>query len=238
MPFGDPPMGQFRAAIPSYHYGSNYAISKDEVVKLSLQMLRSIVLSACISSCFAVTCYDCNSSGANHGKCTKEKNCSGLACVLYDSGDDRKTMSAFCLLAMKEKKVSKTESCWLDPDGRGRHCICYSNYCNHLIDNPLLLRTHSLSKNPFVDYDERLQKVADSDSDKSRSEEDLHQKIEIAYLRIEGNPDEDDLVPVDFSEYDRMLEKEITSSSSRPPSLMMMTLTLATTLARFISYSI
>uniref|UniRef100_A0A0K0DIR1 Protein quiver n=1 Tax=Angiostrongylus cantonensis TaxID=6313 RepID=A0A0K0DIR1_ANGCA len=94
-------------------------------------MFRSIVLSACISSCLAVTCYDCYNTGPNHETCTRDRKCSGLACVIYDTGDDKKTMTAFCLLAMGG--LNRSDSCWLDPDGPGRHCICYSDFCNHLI---------------------------------------------------------------------------------------------------------
>ncbi|VDM57104.1 unnamed protein product [Angiostrongylus costaricensis] len=91
-------------------------------------MFRSIVLSACISSCLAVTCYDCYNTGPNHENCTRERKCSGLACVISTQ--------------------NRNHSCWLDPDGRGRHCICYSDFCNDLIGTAIefflryLIRVH------------------------------------------------------------------------------------------------
>ncbi|KAE9416357.1 hypothetical protein Angca_000343 [Angiostrongylus cantonensis] len=199
------------------------------------RMFRSIVLSACISSCLAVTCYDCYNTGPNHETCTRDRKCSGLACVIYDTGDDKKTMTAFCLLAMGGVKFNRTDSCWLDPDGPGRHCICYSDFCNHLIGSQLLLQARFLNRNPFLDYDDRVEKSKITGSDKSSSLDDAYREIEIAELRTVGIPNEDDLVPIDLSEYDRMLDQENSSSTSRPPSLVMMTLTLATSLARFIA---
>ncbi|ETN73547.1 hypothetical protein NECAME_13485 [Necator americanus] len=98
-----------------------------------LQMLRSLLLVVCVSYTLAVICYDCYDTGPNHTACTKERNCTGLACMIFDAGNNA-TSTAFCLLAMRgDENIHQKTGCWLEPDGRGRHCMCYDDFCNRLI---------------------------------------------------------------------------------------------------------
>lgn len=94
---------------------------------------------------------------------------------LVDAGDN-KTSTAFCLLAIRGEDAAEAKNgCWLEPDGKGKHCMCHSDFCNKLPDRreligqlsvcslyqqtledplaPLLPDALFLKQNPLVDYE-------------------------------------------------------------------------------------
>ncbi|KJH46526.1 hypothetical protein DICVIV_07430 [Dictyocaulus viviparus] len=164
-------------------------------------MFWCLILFAWMSSCFAVVCYDCYDTGPNHENCTKERSCTGLACMIFDAADGNNTMTAFCLWPLKvrsihvlNERISSNDSCWWEPEGH--HCICYTDFCNHLIDsvrkyenkNPLLPKALYLKHNPLIDY-------GDSTKDSATDTKPIfgtHPLIEIetAHLRTSGNSQE------------------------------------------------
>ncbi|WKY10976.1 hypothetical protein Q1695_002933 [Nippostrongylus brasiliensis] len=221
-------------------------------ISLVFEMLRIVLGSMLISSCLAVTCYDCYDTGPDHTACTKERSCEGLACMIFEAGDENNTMTAFCLLALKDDKIEHKAGCWMGADGQERHCMCFTDYCNRLekktpgtFDDPqhvLLPNAQFLKSNPLVDFQ---QEHFNEDSEETDGVVPLPGNLQFpnAYTadpRISGN-DDDDLVPIDFAEYDKEWHEKndnisTTASSARPPSLVLMTMTLATSLARLFAH--
>ncbi|XGW03547.1 hypothetical protein V3C99_015042 [Haemonchus contortus] len=229
-----------------------------ELCSIIGEMIRWVLHSLFVSSCFAVTCYDCYGTGPDHAACTKDRSCTGLACMIFDAGDDNNTMTAFCLLAMKDEKIEQKSGCWLEPDGRGRHCMCYTDFCNRLVDKskgsekptyPILPDAQFLKHNPLLDYHDHNSDSSEGDGAVPMPENVMFPGAMTADPRTAGSVDDEDLVPIDFAEYDREWkeknEKQTTTdiipdrtqdvtSSARLPSWMLMTMTLATSVARLL----
>ncbi|CAJ0591497.1 unnamed protein product [Cylicocyclus nassatus] len=210
-------------------------------------MLRTLILFTCITYTLAVRCYDCYDTGPDHTTCTEDRSCEGLACMIFDAGDNA-TATAFCLLAMRGgESITQKSGCWLEPDGRGRHCMCHEDFCNRLVPRgkqsptdpmvPLLPNAEFLKQNPLLDYHDHL---GDSSEDGAapRPENILFPSAVAKDPKVAGGSDDDDLVPVDFADYDRELSAKEPKSqtpssvSVHPPAWMLMTMTLATSLAR------
>ena len=88
------------------------------------------------------------------------------------------TANAFCLLTTEHIALNKVSAgCWLEPDGKGKHCVCFEDYCNKLRDrtqidssvngplSPPLSSLTMLKHNPFLDYE---YPDADDDNDNGR----------------------------------------------------------------------
>ncbi|CAB3396847.1 unnamed protein product [Caenorhabditis bovis] len=168
-----------------------------------------------IGGCEALKCFDCYGTGPDHKACTEERTCNGVACMIFDAGDNQ-TASAFCLLAMKGKKMDEAkDGCWLEPDGKGKHCMCFSDYCNKLIDRrntneadpmaPLLPTAEFLKQNPLVDYDApNLGDYVDEGAHPAPKHV-LFPSADKQDPRVAGSEDDDDdLVPVEFEDYKDM----------------------------------
>ncbi|KAL6742072.1 hypothetical protein Aduo_015270 [Ancylostoma duodenale] len=212
-------------------------------------MLRSLLLTAGISYTLAVICYDCYDTGPDHTVCTKERSCNGLACMIFDAGDNV-TSTAFCLLAMRgDESIEQKTGCWLESDGRGRHCMCHTDFCNQLLPRsklsqdpmvPLLPNAEFLKQNPLLDYHDHLEESPEHDGAVPVPDNVLFPSAAKADPKTAGGSDDDDLVPVDFAEYDRELSekesKEEHRASAHPPALVLMSMTLATSWARLFAY--
>lgn len=64
--------------------------------------------------------------------------------LLLDEGEDMLLTTAFCLLNLpnhyrKRNKISDAK-CWMERDGKGKHCICSQNFCNQLRDRRIPLQ--------------------------------------------------------------------------------------------------
>ncbi|CAI4223539.1 unnamed protein product [Auanema sp. JU1783] len=216
-----------------------------------------LILATCVTVSVTLTCYDCYNTGPDHKDCTKERFCKGVACMIFEDGDN-KTSTAFCLLAIKETDSKHKEGCWLEPDGKSKHCMCQTDFCNKLTDRrgaiedplaPLLPDAQFLKQNPLVDYENPK---LDGDDD----EDDEHNgaapppdnllfpgadKID-SFTSGKDGEDEDDLVSIDFEEYDRKDDSdksnkvipEMVNASPHPPSTVLMFLTMATSWARLL----
>ncbi|KAE9554523.1 hypothetical protein FO519_002279 [Halicephalobus sp. NKZ332] len=167
-----------------------------------------------------IKCFECFDTGPTNKDCTKDKFCTGAACLIFEDGNNM-TANAFCLLTTEHVSLNKvTPGCWLEPDGKGKHCVCFQDYCNKLRDrtqidpssnSPLsspLASLTMLKHNPFLDYE-----YPDSDDDDNNNgrmhsrpvpsnvmfpaalEEDLNVAGEM------DTDDDQDLVPIDFAEY-------------------------------------
>ncbi|VDO92965.1 unnamed protein product [Heligmosomoides polygyrus] len=160
-------------------------------------------------------------------------------------------MTAFCLLAMKDTNIEHKSGCWLEPDGRGRHCMCYTDFCNRLMPrtgdpqkdptHPMLPDAQFLKHNPLLDYQDHNDDSTEHDGAVPMPENILFPAAMTADPRTAGSADDDDLVPIDFAEYDREWnekhkEADSTPSSAGPPSWILMTMTLATSWARLFAY--
>nr|CDQ04000.1 Bm6700 [Brugia malayi] len=102
--------------------------------------LVALLLNRCSQS---LLCYDCYDTGPSNERCVKSKNCTGEACLLYE-GEDMLLTTAFCLLNLpnhyrKQNKINDAK-CWMERDGKGKHCICSQNFCNHLRDRRIPLQ--------------------------------------------------------------------------------------------------
>ncbi|PAV75623.1 hypothetical protein WR25_06985 [Diploscapter pachys] len=173
-----------------------------------------IILISLTTTCLGIVCYDCYGTGPDHKDCTKDRVCKGIACMLFDAGDNQ-TATAFCLLAMKGDKMDQAkDGCWLEPDGKGKHCMCFSDYCNRLVDRrftaqvdsmtPLLPNAEFLKQNPLVDYETPKLTGDDSNEDGAAPVPDsvLFPGAAKADPKTLGaGSDDEDLVPVDFSDY-------------------------------------
>ncbi|VDN06223.1 unnamed protein product [Thelazia callipaeda] len=110
----------------------------------------------------SLLCYDCYEMEPSNEKCTKLRNCTGEACILYEDSNMLLT-TAFCLLNLPEHyqnriKITDAE-CWMETNGKGIHCICSKNFCNKLRDrrnlqnNKLPIANATMIKlNPLIDY--------------------------------------------------------------------------------------
>lgn len=145
--------------------------------------------------------------------------------MIFDAGDN-KTASAFCLLAMKGSKMEDAkDGCWLEPDGKGKHCMCFSDFCNKLVDRrntdevdpmaPLLPTAEFLKQNPLVDYDApNLGDYVDEGAHPAPKHV-LFPSADKQDPRVAGvDDDENDLVPVDLADYDEVEEKRRTAKTS------------------------
>ncbi|VDM75160.1 unnamed protein product [Strongylus vulgaris] len=178
--------------------------------------------------------------------------------LLVDAGDNA-TSTAFCLLAMRgDESITQKTGCWLEPDGRGRHCLCHEDFCNKLIPRdkqspsdpmvPLLPNAEFLKQNPLLDYQDHLEESVEHDGAAPAPENILFPSAASKDPRTAGGPEDDgifrilNLVPVDFADYDRELSKkdpksqETRGSSTHPPALVLMTMTLATSWARLFAF--
>ncbi|KAK5966963.1 hypothetical protein GCK32_015783 [Trichostrongylus colubriformis] len=160
---------------------------------------------------------------------------------------------------MKDENIEHKPGCWLEPDGQGRHCMCYTDFCNRLEKKaptyPLLPDAQFLKHNPLLDYHDHNSDSGEGDGSVPMPENVLFPAAMTADPRTAGSADYEDLVPIDFAEYDRewnernakQSETEKTldkvqdrvqdlASSARLPSWMLMTMTLATSIARLLAY--
>uniref|UniRef100_A0A1I7TYS7 Uncharacterized protein n=1 Tax=Caenorhabditis tropicalis TaxID=1561998 RepID=A0A1I7TYS7_9PELO len=146
--------------------------------------------------------------------------------MIFDAGDN-KTASAFCLLAMKGTKMEEAkDGCWLEPDGKGKHCMCFTDFCNKLVDRrntdevdpmaPLLPTAEFLKQNPLVDYDApNLGDYVDEGSHPAPKHV-LFPSADKQDPRVAGVEDEeDDLVPVGFADYEEVEEKRRTTKQQK-----------------------
>ncbi|KAK0410844.1 hypothetical protein QR680_005356 [Steinernema hermaphroditum] len=177
-------------------------------------LLRATVLLTSLSAAFALLCYDCYGTGPTHRDCTRERNCTGGACLIFEAGDNV-TSTAFCLMNVKPLRGSARREpqtgCWLEPDGVGKHCLCTSDFCNRLRDRTLSKNADPFSSpipelgflkhNPLLDYDEEDEEDAFGGSKASPSNVLFPAAAEID-PKIAGDfHDEDDLIPIDFADY-------------------------------------
>ncbi|CCD67835.1 Activin_recp domain-containing protein [Caenorhabditis elegans] len=196
-------------------------------------MTRKLITASCllliINITSALQCYDCYGTGPDHKECNQERTCHGVACMIFDAGDN-KTASAFCLLAMKGTKMDEAkDGCWLEPDGKGKHCMCFSDFCNKLVDRrntdevdpmaPLLPTAEFLKQNPLVDYDApNLGDYVDEGSHPTPKHV-LFPSADKQDPRVAGVEDEeDDLVPVGFADYEEVEEKRRTTKHHKEAS--------------------
>uniref|UniRef100_A0A0R3S357 Activin_recp domain-containing protein n=1 Tax=Elaeophora elaphi TaxID=1147741 RepID=A0A0R3S357_9BILA len=119
----------------------------------------------------SLLCYDCYDTGPSNEKCVKSRNCTGEACLLYE-GEDMLLTTAFCLLNLpthyrKRNKLNDAK-CWMERNGRGKHCICSQNFCNQLRDRRILsqdniplINASMINDNPLIDYDYANENEAD-----------------------------------------------------------------------------
>ncbi|TKR60630.1 hypothetical protein L596_027850 [Steinernema carpocapsae] len=183
---------------------------------MSRIFLQTLGLLVSVSLGFAVVCFDCYGTGPTHRNCTRERNCTGGACLIFEAGDNV-TSTAFCLMNIKPPSGSgrsEPESgCWLEPDGVGKHCLCKTDFCNRLRDRTLAKNSDPfdppipelgfLKHNPLLDYDEE-----DEDDAFGGSRARPAPKNVLFPAAAEIDPkiagdfhDEDDLVPIDFNDY-------------------------------------
>lgn len=187
-------------------------------------LITAISFLLLIHTATALQCFDCYGTGPDHKECNQERTCHGVACMIFtvDAGDN-KTASAFCLLAMKGSKMEEAkDGCWLEPDGKGKHCMCFTDFCNKLVDRrntdevdpmaPLLPTAEFLKQNPLVDYDApNLGDYVDEGSHPA-PQHPLFPSADKQDPRVAGVDDEeDDLVPVGFSDYEEVEEKRRTT---------------------------
>ncbi|PIC25872.1 hypothetical protein B9Z55_018634 [Caenorhabditis nigoni] len=185
-------------------------------------LITAITFLALLHTSTAIQCFDCYGTGPDHKECNQERTCHGVACMIFDAGDN-KTASAFCLLAMKGSKMEESkDGCWLEPDGKGKHCMCFTDFCNKLVDRrntdevdpmaPLLPTAEFLKQNPLVDYDTpNLGDYADEGSHPA-PQNTLFPSADKQDPRVAGVEDEeDDLVPVGFADYEEVEEKRRTT---------------------------
>ncbi|KAH7724055.1 Protein Y49G5B.1 [Aphelenchoides avenae] len=103
--------------------------------------------------------------------------------------------------------------CWMDSDGKGRHCLCASEFCNKLVDrtqgkggNPFsspLPEMELLRQNPLVDYtyiedEKNVAPVSVNGALTNTVGETVELPVNDAEDKFDGD---DDLVPIDFAEY-------------------------------------
>uniref|UniRef100_A0A914YDE6 Uncharacterized protein n=1 Tax=Panagrolaimus superbus TaxID=310955 RepID=A0A914YDE6_9BILA len=170
-----------------------------------------------ISPLDAIKCFECFDTGPTNKECTKEKSCTGAACLIFEDANNV-TSSAFCLLTTEHVALNKVSpGCWLEPDGKSKHCVCFTEFCNKLRDKTLLEESNDgplsvplkdlgmLKHNPFLDYE-----YVDPED---KGEDRLHARPaptnllfpsaleEDAKVAGHSTSDEQDLVPIDFEEY-------------------------------------
>uniref|UniRef100_A0A0N5BDX7 Activin_recp domain-containing protein n=1 Tax=Strongyloides papillosus TaxID=174720 RepID=A0A0N5BDX7_STREA len=175
-----------------------------------------------------VKCYDCYGTGPTNVNCTKNSTCNGAACLIYEAGDNV-TSTAFCLLSL-EGIHSLKDGCWLEADGKGKHCICRDDFCNQLRDRTKIVSNDPfatplpnmefLKHNPLLDYDEIEVNVEDGkipsspDSDKHKYKTHILNKVKNLDDKFDKDIDysnDDDLVPIDFKDYHEMMQNKYNS---------------------------
>uniref|UniRef100_A0AC35FKW6 Uncharacterized protein n=1 Tax=Panagrolaimus sp. PS1159 TaxID=55785 RepID=A0AC35FKW6_9BILA len=202
--------------------------------KIAIIFIAVVILSL-IFPLEAIKCFECFDTGPSNKECTKEKSCTGAACLIFEDANNV-TSSAFCLLTTEHVALNKVSAgCWLEPDGRSKHCVCFTDFCNKLRDktqpeesndSPLtapLKDLGMLKHNPFLDYE-----YIDPDD---KGEDRLHARPAPTNIlfpsaleedsKVAGHSasDEQDLVPIDFEEYQnfentgKLDEKEIAASA-------------------------
>ncbi|KAL3986322.1 hypothetical protein ACH3XW_42270 [Acanthocheilonema viteae] len=161
----------------------------------------------------SLLCYDCYDTGPSNEKCVKSKNCTGEACLLYE-GEDLLLTTAFCLLNLpnhyrKRNKINDAK-CWMERNGKGKHCICSQNFCNQLRDrriplqgNTPLINASMTSHNPLIDYD-------------YTNENESHFTFDLMHLENHANvignePSSKDLIPIEIEnpDYKDVLESTV-----------------------------
>uniref|UniRef100_A0A0N4ZAF9 Ig-like domain-containing protein n=1 Tax=Parastrongyloides trichosuri TaxID=131310 RepID=A0A0N4ZAF9_PARTI len=170
-----------------------------------------------------VKCYNCFGTGPTNVNCTNESSCEGEACLIYEAGDNE-TSTAFCLFSLENVHNIK-DGCWLEADGKGKHCLCRSDFCNKLRDRTKII-THDpfasplsgmdfLKHNPLLDYDEveinseHGKMPSSPESDKHKYKTHILSKINGIEEKIDKDIDyfsDDDLVPIDFKDYHEMTQ--------------------------------
>ncbi|KAI1730165.1 hypothetical protein Ddc_02850 [Ditylenchus destructor] len=216
-------------------------------VRRRLFFLESIIflLSTTLCCTYALLCYECFDTGPTNKNCTREThNCSGTACLLFESADER-TSSAFCLLTgfnldsnlEKDKRSlqSLKSGCWLDPKNNGKHCLCTTDFCNRLRDRtqptkddpsaPPLPELELLKENPLIDHEyiddeSTLNEGPTKNLTDSGTSQEYKGKSNGELLEVEHDSigDEEDLVPIDFEAYeDEWLRRRPSPSNSRVP---------------------
>uniref|UniRef100_A0A7E4V1F6 Activin_recp domain-containing protein n=1 Tax=Panagrellus redivivus TaxID=6233 RepID=A0A7E4V1F6_PANRE len=183
------------------------------------------ILNLCITATQAVNCFECFDTGPTNKNCTREKTCSGAACLIFEDGNNI-TTTAFCLLTSEHVAMNRVSAgCWVEADGKSKHCVCFTDYCNELRDrtvpsegqDPMASPIKSLTilkHNPFLDYD-----YTELDDSPDAAENKMHARPAPANLLFPSaleedlktaGDDSDDLVPVDFAEY--------TNGEQEPPA--------------------
>ncbi|CAG9535938.1 unnamed protein product [Cercopithifilaria johnstoni] len=159
----------------------------------------------------SLLCYDCYDTGPSNEKCVKWKNCTGEACLLYE-GEDILLTTAFCLLNLpnhyrKQNKMNDAK-CWMERNGKGKHCICLQDFCNHLRDrrfplegNVPLINASMINHNPLIDYD-------------YLNENEAHFTFDLMNLEIDDESSLKDLIPIKIADPD--YKDELESSLQRP----------------------
>ncbi|VDM20011.1 unnamed protein product [Wuchereria bancrofti] len=132
-------------------------------------------------------------------------------------GEDMLLTTAFCLLNLpnhyrKRNKINDAK-CWMERDGKGKHCICSQNFCNHLRDrriplqgNMPLINASLTEHNPLIDYDYTSENEADFTFDLVHLEDDANV--------IASDPSSKDLIPIEMenSEYKDVPESSLQKS--------------------------
>lgn len=131
--------------------------------------------------------------------------------------------TAFCLLNLpnhyrKQNKINDAK-CWMERDGKGKHCICSQNFCNHLRDrriplqgNMPLVNATLIEHNPLIDYDYTSENEADFTFDLVHLEDDAN--------IIASDPSSKDLIPIEMKnpEYKDVPELSLRPTLSLSPS--------------------
>ncbi|KAK5981124.1 hypothetical protein GCK32_017636 [Trichostrongylus colubriformis] len=138
---------------------------------------------------------------------------------------------------MKDENIEHKPGCWLEPDGQGRHCMCYTDFCNRLEKKaptyPLLPDAQFLKHNPLLDYHDHNSDSGEGDGSVPMPENVLFPAAMTADPRTAGS--------ADYEGQEKTLDKvqdrvQDLASSARLPSWMLMTMTLATSIARLLAY--
>ncbi|VDK78170.1 unnamed protein product [Litomosoides sigmodontis] len=180
---------------------------------MKLKQLGFIALSLLNRCSHSLICYDCYDTGPSNERCVRSKNCTGEACLLYE-GEDVLLTTAFCLLNLPNHYRKQNEingaKCWMERDGKGKHCICSQNFCNRLRDRRIpsqgsipLINASMIKRNPLIDYD-------------YTNEDEAHFTFDLMHLGSHANaaangPSSKDLIPIEVEnfEYEDVLESPL-----------------------------
>uniref|UniRef100_A0AC34QA18 Sodefrin-like factor n=1 Tax=Panagrolaimus sp. JU765 TaxID=591449 RepID=A0AC34QA18_9BILA len=155
-------------------------------------------------------CYECFDTGPTNKNCTNDKFCTGAACLTFEDGNNV-TSTAFCLLTTEHIAMNKVSpGCWLEPDGKSKHCVCFTDYCNELRDRtipntvpttPAGASLSLLKHNPFLDYDYPGLDDSSSNSKPAPTNVLFPSALQEDSKTSGDDEDDHDLVPVDFQDY-------------------------------------